>query len=71
MSGLGRYLIIAGIILLLAGAVFMLAGRYIPFGRLPGDIVFRKGDFTFYFPLTSCIVISVVLSLVLFFLSRR
>ena len=71
MSGLGRYLLIAGIILVIAGAFLILTGRYIPFGKLPGDMVFRKGDLTFYFPLTSCIVISVVLSLILFFLSRR
>jgi hypothetical protein len=42
----------------------------IPFGRLPGDIVIRKGSGTFYFPLVTCIVLSIILTLVLSFLRR-
>ena len=74
MQGLGKLLVIAGGLLLLAGAFVLLAERLgLPLGRLPGDIVHRSrsGNFTFYFPIATSILLSVVLSLVLWLLSRK
>ncbi len=64
MSELGRALIFLGIVLVIVGGVVLLLGRAgLPIGRLPGDITYRGKNTTFYFPLMTCIVISVVLSL--------
>ncbi len=71
MTGLGRLFIILGAILLIAGLFLTLLGRmHVPLGRLPGDIVYRGKHTTFYFPLATSIVFSVVLSLVLYLLGR-
>lgn len=70
MSGLGKTLILIGIVLVVVGAVFSLAGKLPWLGRLPGDITIQREHFTFYFPLTTCILISVIISLVLYFFRR-
>ncbi|HEX5606963.1 MAG TPA: DUF2905 domain-containing protein [Candidatus Binatia bacterium] len=70
MSGLGKTLILIGVVLVVVGAVFSLAGKLPWLGRLPGDITIQREHFTFYFPLTTCILISVVISLVLYFFRR-
>jgi hypothetical protein len=62
-----RFLIIAGVILLVAG-LLLRAG--VPMGRLPGDIVIRRGGATFYFPIVTCLVISLVLSIIGMLLRR-
>jgi len=70
MDSLGKVLILFGVILALLGGLLLLAGK-IPFlGRLPGDIVIRRERWRFYFPLTTSIVISILLTL-LFSLFRR
>ncbi len=70
MQDLGRILLGLGVFLLLGGA-FMLLGRTgVPFGRLPGDIAYRGKNFSFYFPLATSIVLSVLLSLIFYVLSR-
>jgi hypothetical protein len=71
MQQLGRLLLLAGAILLVLGALFYF-GPKLPFriGRLPGDIVHRGQHGTFYFPLVSCIVISVVASLVVWLINN-
>jgi len=65
MPGIGKTLIITGLVIAAVGAVLMLAGKVPWVGRLPGDIYIRKGNFTFYFPLAMCILFSVFLSLIL------
>jgi len=66
----GKALIVIGICLVVAGFLLLLVGR-IPFlGHLPGDISFKKDNFSFYFPLTTCLIISLLLSL-LFYLFRK
>lgn len=71
MGDLGRMLVFFGGVLLVVGLVLLLAGRLnLPLGRLPGDIVYRGKNATFYFPLMTSIVLGVVLSLVLYFVNR-
>lgn len=68
---LGRILILSGLVLLAIG-LFVLYGPKVPwFGRLPGDILIRRDNSTFYFPLTTCILISLLLSLVLWLAGKR
>jgi len=67
---MGKMLILMGGVLLILGLIITF-GYNIPWiGRLPGDIVIKKEHFSFYFPLTSCIIVSVILTL-LFYLFRR
>jgi hypothetical protein len=71
MSELGRVLIGIGLLLVVCGIVVLLAGRIgLPLGRLPGDFTWRGKHSTVYFPLMTCIVISVVLSVVLWLIGR-
>ena len=71
MTEIGKGLAVLGILIVVAGGVFMLLGRSnVPLGRLPGDIVYRGRNSTVYFPLMTSIVVSVVLSVVLYFVSR-
>ena len=71
MTDLGKLLLVFGGVIVIAGAVLLLAGRLnLPLGRLPGDFIYRGKSTTFYFPLTTCILISLVLSLI-FWLFRR
>jgi hypothetical protein len=68
---LGRMLIVLGLVLVVAGVVLTLAGRLpIPFGRLPGDIRIQGKNSSFYFPVTTCLLISAVASLVMWLLRR-
>jgi len=71
MSDLGKLLIVLGAVLTVAGFALTLAGRMNwPLGRLPGDIVVRGKNTTFYFPLATSVVVSVVLSLVLYVVGK-
>jgi hypothetical protein len=71
LSGLGKLLMVLGAVLLGVGVFFWLGGKLPWLGRLPGDIVIKRENFTFYFPLATCIVLSVLLSLLLAWLRRR
>ena len=71
MLNLGKAIIVLGAILIAVGLLLALLGRTgLPIGRLPGDIMYRRRNFAFYFPLTTSILLSIVLSLVFYFLSR-
>jgi hypothetical protein len=65
---LGRLLIIVGLLIAGAGLLITLG---LPIGRLPGDITIRRGNFTFYFPLATSIVASIVLTLLFMLFTRR
>jgi hypothetical protein len=67
----GKILIAFGVLIALAGIVLVLVGRVPWIGRLPGDIHFQRGNFTFYFPLATSLLLSVVLTLILYLLGRR
>ncbi len=68
---IGRALILAGLVLVAAGLLLTFVGR-LPFnlGRLPGDILVRKKGATFYFPLATCVILSLVASLLLWLFRR-
>jgi hypothetical protein len=70
MSELGRFLIFIGVILVAVGAVLLLAPKIPWLGRLPGDISFKRGNVSFYFPLGTCILISIILTLILYLWRR-
>jgi Protein of unknown function (DUF2905) len=71
MGEIGRILIFCGAVLLVIGVAILLLGRTnLPIGRLPGDIFYRGKNSTFYFPVATSILLSVVLSIVLYVISR-
>lgn len=71
MAEFGKILVFFGVLLLVLGALFLLLGRTgLPVGRLPGDILYRGKNTTFYFPFTTSILLSAVLSLVLYVIGR-
>ena len=72
MTDLGKLLLVVGGVMFLVGAVLLLAGKLnLPLGRLPGDFVYRGKNTVFYFPLATCILISVVLSLIVWLFGRH
>lgn len=71
MGSFGKLLVILGAALMVAGVLVMVASRAnIPIGRLPGDISYRGKNTAFFFPITTCIIISVVLSFILWLVNR-
>lgn len=67
----GKILVVFGIIMIVVGGLFMF-GSKIPFiGRLPGDIIIQKKNFSFYFPITTSIIISIILSIIMWLLGRK
>ena len=73
MPELGKPLIVIGAVLVLLGVALTFGDRlsFFRIGRLPGDIVYRRGNFTFYFPLVTSILISVLLTLLFWLFGRR
>jgi len=68
---LGKILVVMGACIAVMGLVFMVIDR-IPFlGKLPGDIHIQKENFSFYFPITTCILLSIILSLIFWLFSKR
>ena len=70
MSGIGRSLIYLGLVIVLVGVVITLSDKIPWLGRLPGDISIKRENFSFYFPLGTCLLISLLLSLVMWLLRR-
>jgi hypothetical protein len=66
---MSRTLIVAGIVLIVAGICWPLIGR-LGLGRLPGDIVIQRSNFAFYFPIVTSLIVSIVLTLVLWLINR-
>ena len=67
----GKFLIIFGIVTILIGGVLLLFGKIPWIGRLPGDIIIQRRNFTFYFPLATSIILSIGLTLIFWFLGRK
>jgi Protein of unknown function (DUF2905) len=71
MAEFGKLLLIVGVVFAAAGILLILFGRAnLPLGRLPGDFIYRRKNTTFYFPLATSILVSIVLSVVLYLLGR-
>jgi uncharacterized protein HemY len=70
MRDLGKTLIVFGLVLVAVGIVLSFAPKIPWLGRLPGDIYILRGNFTFYFPLTTCILLSLIITLVLYLFRR-
>ena len=70
MQGLGKLLVISGILLVVVGLAFMFGDRVPYIGRLPGDILIRKERVSFYFPITTSIIVSIILT-ILFSIFRK
>jgi uncharacterized membrane protein len=70
MSDLGRWLIALGVLLVIVGVVLLLTPKIPWLGKLPGDISFKRGNVSFYFPLGTCILISIILTLLLYLFRR-
>jgi uncharacterized protein HemY len=70
MVGFGKSLIFLGIVLVILGMIFVFGTKIPWLGQLPGDIYIQRERFTFYFPLMTCLIVSVIVSLVLYFLRR-
>ena len=71
VSSIGRLLMFMGIVLVALGDILTLDGRIPSIGRLPGDILIKRGNFTFYFPITTGIILSIILSLLFALIGRR
>ncbi|PYX70787.1 MAG: DUF2905 domain-containing protein [Acidobacteria bacterium] len=71
MTDLAKLLILLGAALLLAGILLLVVGRlHLPLGRLPGDILYRGKNTTFYFPLATSILLSLLLTLILYLIGK-
>lgn len=70
MAGLGKSLIILGIIIAAIGIIINFAGKIPWLGRLPGDIYIKRDNFTFYFPLATSILISIIISLIFWIIKK-
>ncbi|MBN1870327.1 MAG: DUF2905 domain-containing protein [Candidatus Omnitrophica bacterium] len=71
MTDIAKVLIIVGVALIISGLCLHMLGKFPGIGRLPGDILIKKENFTLYVPITTCFLISAVLSLMFFLWSRK
>lgn len=72
MAELGKFLVITGVVIAAIGTALLLFKDGIPFlGKLPGDIVIERKNFTFYFPLATSIILSIILSIIFYFFGRK
>lgn len=70
MAEFGKILLVGGLVLAGVGLLLLLSGKIGWIGKLPGDITVRRENFTFYFPLATCLLISIVLSLLFWFFRK-
>ena len=71
MTDLAKALVIVGIALIMSGLCLHMFGKIPAIGRLPGDILFKKENFTLYIPITTCLLISIILSLLFFLWNQK
>jgi Protein of unknown function (DUF2905) len=71
MNDLGKSIIAIGIVLILVGILVTIAEKVPGMGKLPGDIFIKKANFSFYFPLTTCILLSIILSAVMYWIGKK
>lgn len=71
LYAVGKMILGFGVLMVFIGGLLMLAGKFTGLGRLPGDILVQRGNFTFYFPVVTMVIISLVLTLLLNLVFRR
>jgi hypothetical protein len=71
VQNIGRILLIAGVVMVVIGGLLMLSGKIPWIGRLPGDIIIERKNFTFYFPLATSIIASIILTLIFWAIGRK
>ncbi len=71
MEALGKIMLLLGGAFLVIGLLLTLGGRFLSLGRLPGDIYIKRGNFTFYFPLVTGLLLSLILTLIVNIIGRR
>ena len=71
MNDFGKLIIGLGIVLIIVGVFLTLTGKIPGIGRLPGDIMIKKENFSFYFPVTTCILISIVISAIMYLIGKK
>lgn len=64
-TDIGKMLIYLGILMFIVGVVIHFGGKFLPLGRLPGDIHYESGNTSFHFPIVTCIIVSIVLNIIL------
>lgn len=67
---IGKFLILVGIVIIAIGALLLLSGKIPYIGRLPGDIIIQRKNFTFYFPLATSIILSLIITFILWLIGR-
>jgi hypothetical protein len=70
-SGFGKILIIIGLVIAGLGFLFLLGGKIPWLGKLPGDFFYKGKNVTFYFPLATCIIISIILTIIMMFINKK
>jgi hypothetical protein len=70
-SGIGKILIVIGLVIAGIGGLILLGGKIPWIGRLPGDFYYKGKNFTFYFPLATSIIVSIILTIILIFIGRK
>lgn len=70
LSPIGKWLIALGVMLIIAGIILNVGRKFSFFGSLPGDMHIERGDFNFYFPLTTCLLLSILISIICLIISR-
>lgn len=71
MEQIGKFLVITGLVIMAVGGLLVLSGKVSWIGRLPGDIIIEKKNFTFYFPLATSVLISIILTLIFWLIGRK
>jgi len=71
MGEIGKSIITIGIVLVIIGLLMTMAGKIPGVGKFPGDILIKKENFSFYFPLTTCILLSIILSAILYLFGKK
>lgn len=70
MSTMPKMLITIGVILIIVGVLWQVGGRFLPIGKLPGDILIKKENVTVYFPIMTSILISIILSFIFYIMTK-
>lgn len=65
INGIGKIIIFVGVILVISGLILLLVPKITTFDRIPGDIYFKKGKYSFYFPIVTSIILSIILTIIL------